>query len=243
MMGSRNGNQDETPIHKVTIGRAFAAGKFEITVAEYEACVMTGACNAPQWRRRGSYYNIETGSNDHYKRLGAALTHARHPIVGISWINAKQFIDWLNKKAGSTSYRLLAEAEWEYLARAGKGQRQYWWGDRFNPRYANSGVKSARDQWAFTSPVGSFLISPFGLYDLHGNVWEWVEDCYTSSYMGAPSNGTARRVKECNRRVVRGGAWYYVPRLLRSADRYGLSPVKRRNDTGFRAGRTLGTSD
>ncbi|MGI9478286.1 MAG: formylglycine-generating enzyme family protein, partial [Hyphomicrobiaceae bacterium] len=243
MMGSSDGNQDERPVRKVTIKRAFAAGKFEVTVAEYEACVKNGACDEPQWRQRSSYYNIKTGSNDHYKRMRSALTDPRHPIVGVSWINARQLVDWVNEKVGGASYRLLAEAEWEYLARAGKGQRNYGWGDRFKPDYANSAVKSARDRWAFTSPVGSFPRNPYGLHDLHGNVWEWVQDCYTPSYMGAPSNGTARQTEECNRRVVRGGSWYYVPRLLRSADRYELSLVKRRNDIGFRVGRTLIAQD
>lgn len=243
MMGSSNGNRDERPVHKVTIRHAFAAGKFEITVAEYGACVRDGACDEPQWRQRGSYYNIKTGSNDHYKRLRSALTDPRYPVVGVSWINTKQFVDWVNRKVGGTSYRLLTEAEWEYLARAGQGQRDYWWGDRFEPDYANSAIKSARDQWAFTAPVGSFPMNSHGLHDLHGNVWEWVEDCYAPSYVGAPRNGAAKQVDECNRHVVRGGSWYYVPRLLRSADRYGLSLVKRRNDVGFRVGRTLSTQN
>ncbi len=239
MMGSNNSSQDERPVHKVTIRRAFAAGKFEVTVAEYEACTTDRACNQPQWRRRGSYYNIKTGSDNYYKKLGTALTDPRHPIVGISWHDAKQFTAWVNTKVVGTPYRLLTEAEWEYLARAGTGEQIYWWGNRFNPNYANAAGTSKRDQWEFTSPVGMFPGNPFGLHDLHGNVWEWVDECHTDSYAGAPNDGSAHPTEVCGRRILRGGSWYFVPRLLRSADRFRLPAVSRLSDIGFRIARML----
>ncbi len=239
MMGSNKSSQDERPIHQVTIAQAFAAGVYEVTVAEYMACVTERACRAPQWRQRGSYYNIETGSDDHYKKLGAALTDPRHPIVGVSWRDAQQFLGWLNDKVSGTPYRLLTEAEWEYIARAGTGRQTYWWGNRFSPSYANAAGTRWWDRWAFTSPVGAFPANPFGFHDLHGNVWEWVEDCPSSSYVDAPTDGTADLTQDCGRRVLRGGSWYFVPRLLRSADRFSLPFVNRLSDIGLRVARTL----
>ena len=142
-----------------------------------------------------------------------------------------------------TPYRLPTEAEWEYLARAGTGRQTYWWGNRFSPAYANAAGKRWWDRWAYTAPVGAFPANPFGLHDLHGNVWEWVEDCPSASYASAPTDGSADTVGDCGRRVLRGGSWYFVPRLLRSADRFSLPFVNRLSDIGFRVARTLVQSE
>ena len=151
MMGSNKSSPDERPVHQVTIANAFAAGVYEVTVGEYTACVTERACRPPQWRQRGSFYHIETGSDDHYKKLGPALTAPRHPIVGVSWRDAQQFIAWLNDKVAGTPYRLLTEAEWEYLARAGTGRQTYWWGNRFSRAHANAAGTRWWDRGAFTA--------------------------------------------------------------------------------------------
>ena len=139
-------------------------------------------------------------------------------------------MDWLSKKAGK-SYRLLSEAEREYVTRAGKTTR-FWWGSSISTSQANyAGQK--------TVPVDSFAANPWGLYQVHGNVWEWVEDCYQGNYNGAPSDGSARSISNCFSGVLRGGSWFYVPRYLRSADRYRNHPVDRIYCVGFRVARTL----
>ena len=135
-------------------------------------------------------------------------------------------------------YRLLTEAEWEYAARAGS-TTAYFWGDEIGKGNANcSGCGSQWDDRE-TSPVGSFKPNAFSLYDMAGNVWQWVEDCYHDNYNGAPTDGSAWTIGDCNRRVVRGGSWYYSPQNLRSALRSWLTTINRDGNVGFRLGRTL----
>jgi formylglycine-generating enzyme required for sulfatase activity len=135
-------------------------------------------------------------------------------------------------------YRLLTEAEWEYAARAGK-PTAYSWGDEIGKDNANcNGCGSEWDNRK-TAPVGSFAPNAFGLYDMHGNVWEWVEDCYHDNYNGAPLDGTAWIAGDCKYRVVRGGSWMVPPQVLRTANRRRYTPGDRDPDLGFRVGRTL----
>jgi formylglycine-generating enzyme required for sulfatase activity len=151
-------------------------------------------------------------------------------VINVTWDYAQRYVAWLSKLTGK-SYRLLSEAEWEFAARAGT-QTAYSWGDEIGKGNANY------NGWR-TAPVGSFAPNAFGLDDMHGNVWEWVEDCYHDNYNGASANGLAWRTGDCSRRVVRGSSWLNDPEYLRSANRSWFDPNGRDNHLGFRVGRTL----
>lgn len=153
----------------------------------------------------------------------------RHPAINVSWQDAQLYVAWLSQRTGK-AYRLLTEAEWEYAARAGtvtafstRGritpeQARYNW----TVSYADSPTRMSYEQR--TAPVGSFAPNGFGLSDMHGNVWEWVQDCYRDTYNGAPTDGRAVELAGCSSRVMRGGSWYDLPRLLRSAYRGRNTP-------------------
>jgi formylglycine-generating enzyme required for sulfatase activity len=156
-------------------------------------------------------------------------------VINVTWDDAQQYVAWLSKMTGK-SYRLLTEAEWEYAARA-RTTTAYYWGDEFLKGYAN--CNGCGSKWNNqTSPVGSFDPNAFGLYDMAGNVWQWVQDCY-DDYKDAPTDGSASISGDCNRRVVRGGSWDNDPRSLRSANRSRSPTVARYGSLGFRVGRTL----
>ncbi len=219
-------NDDEGPQRTVTIRQPFAVGKFEVTFAEWEACVAGGGCTS---NRSPSDQGWGKG---------------RRPVINVSWDDAKQYVSWLSRKTGKT-YRLLSEAEWEYAARAGTTTR-YSWGNDIDCSKASydGGEKSAcyynpGGKFRGTQPVGNYAANKFGLHDMHGNVWEWVEDCYADSYKGAPADGSAARDVASCRRVHRGGSWGYDPDFLRSAFRGWYSTDFRLSGIGLRVGRTL----
>ncbi|WP_231849028.1 formylglycine-generating enzyme family protein [Paramagnetospirillum magneticum] len=203
-------NSDEGPQHRVTIPAPFALGKTEVTQAEWEAVM---------------------GSNP------GKFRGANRPVERVSWNDVHVFIGKLNAKTGKR-YRLPSEAEWEYAARAGT-TTVYSWGDHIGKGNAN--CDDCGSQWdnRETAPVGSFRPNRFGLYDMQGNVWEWVQDCEHDNYSGAPGNGSAWAGSTSCNRVVRGGSWADDPRLLRSALRSDLAPDFRDYDLGFRLARTL----
>jgi formylglycine-generating enzyme required for sulfatase activity/lipoprotein NlpI len=209
---------DESPQHHVTIAKPFAVARFPLTFDQWDACVADGGC-------------------DGYKPIDEDWGRGRQPVIYVSWDAAKAYVAWLSGKTGKT-YRLLTEAEWEYAARAGSTTAHYW-GDGVGK--ANANCKGCGSRWdnLQTSPVGSFPANAFGLYDMAGNVWEWVEDCYHENYDGAPSDGSAWIDVECRRRVVRGGSWISDPQLLRSAGRFWNDHDSRGNLLGFRVARTL----
>ena len=154
----------------------------------------------------------------------------RNPVEQVSWDDAQDFVRRLGTKTGK-QYRLLMEAEWEYAARAGTVTK-YPWGNSFDSGRANDGSR--------TVPVGRYALNSFGLHDMHGNVREWVEDCWHGSYSGAPTNGSAwTSGGDCRERVLRGGSWYFVPWDLRSAYRLGVPSGNRFYYDGFRVARTL----
>ncbi len=220
MMGSVNGNANEKPVHEVTIPQLFAAGKYEVTFAEWEACVAGGGCT----------------SNKSPADMGWGK--GRRPVIDVTWNDAKEYVSWLSRKTGQ-SYRLLTEAEWEYAARA-RSTSAYAWGDNIGTGNAN--CNGCRSQWdnKQTAPVGSFAPNAFGLYDMHGNVWEWCEDNWHNDYTGnPPADGSVWRGGDDSLRVVRGGSWSSIPRSLRSAFRYGYHPDLRIDFIGFRVARTL----
>lgn len=211
----------EGPRHEVTLSSPFAAGETEVTFAEWDACVADGGCKYaprdPGWGR------------------------GRRPVVNVSWNDiTSEYLPWLSAKTGKT-YRLLSEAEWEYAGRAGT-TTPFSTGSAITTDLANfdgtgSYGGSAKGRYRQqTLEVGSFPANAFGLYDMHGNLWEWVQDCY-QAYEGAPADGTARPdVADCAR-TLRGGSWIDHPRVLRSAYRGQLNPAARFIYRGFRVAR------
>ena len=186
MMGSPKSEKyrddDEGPQRRVTFAKPFAVGKFEVTWDEWDACVRDGGCNNGPVEKAG-------GDNGWGK--------GRRPVIEVNWEDAKAYAAWLSKKTGKP-YRLLTEAEWEYAARAGT-TTAYFWGDRFDTSRANNGRK--------TVEVGRYRPNAWGVHDMHGNVWEWTEDCWNDSYKGAPVDGsawTSRRMWSpcCSRRFL-----------------------------------------
>ena len=215
---------DEGPVHRVRIAEPFAVGVQEVTFREWDACRGEGGClhNADD---RG------WGRGD-------------RPVIDVSWTDAKEYMRWLSRKTGE-EYRLLSESEWEYAARAGTSG-PFHFGSTISSEQANyhgnftygSGRKSRYR--GRTEPVGSFPANAFGLHDVHGNVREWVEDCWHGSYRGAPSDGSVwARGGECGSRVLRGGSWDSLPGLLRSAYRIRRTAGIRGSNVGFRVARTL----
>ena len=218
MMGSPE-EADETPIHRVTIAEPFAVGKYEVTFAEWEACVADGGC-----------YGHEPDDE--------GWGRGNRPVINVNWSHAQTYAMWLSEKTGEP-YRLLSEAEWEYVARAGSGTRKYSWGNEVGRNRANCDGCGSRWDDKQTAPVGSFAANGFGLHDVHGNVWEWLQDCWNETYAGAPADGSAWEQGDCNRRVLRGGSWEFDPGILRSALR-GWDPTGNRdNGVGFRVARSL----
>ena len=220
-MGSPQTDADaypnEFPQHPVTIGEPFAISKFEMTFAEWDICFVHGGC--------------AEHPDDHGWGRGD------QPVIFVSWNDAQQYVTWLSKLTGKR-YRLLSESEYEYAARAGT-RTAYPWGNDLGENKANCRGCGSRWDEKQTAPVGSFPPNKFGLYDMVGNVWEWVEDCFHPNYQGAPEDGSAWTSGDCSNRVVRGGAWYAAQDKLRSADRSGTTPVYRDNLLGFRVARTL----
>ena len=214
---SETGRSDnEGPQHKVTIAKPFAVSKFEITFDDWDACVEFGGCA----------YVSDSGWG-----------RGTRPVINVTWSDAQKYVAWFSRITGQT-YRLLTEAEWEYAARAGTNTA-YSWGDEIGKGKANcNGCGSVWDNKQ-TSPVDAFAANSFGLHDMHGNVWEWVQDCYQVSYDGAPSDGSAWTSGNCANRVRRGGSWGSDPRSLRSAYRDWLPTDVRNYNIGFHVGRTL----
>jgi len=216
-MGS-NESSDEQPIHRVKIAEPFAMGQYEVTWAQYQPCIDAGVC-----------------SSDGDQGYGKA----NRPAINVNWDDAQTYAKWLSNKTGK-HYRLPSESEWEYAARAGS-TTEYSWGNTINHDLANygsdyccGGKVESKDKWLNTSPVGSFKANAFGLYDMHGNVWEWTQDCWNDSYSGAPSTNKAWDGGDCAMRVLRGGSWYSLPDGLRSAIRGRGTASIRGYDIGFR---------
>jgi formylglycine-generating enzyme required for sulfatase activity len=221
----------EGPQRRVTVARPFAVGRFEVTFAEWDACVAAGGC-------------VHSPDDQAWGR-------GDRPVIDVSWNDVvKTYLPWLSARTGKT-YRLLTEAEWEYAARgaasASMPGKRYWWGDEASRAHANYGTDKCcgghtegGDRWKFTAPVGQFPANPFGLHDMHGNVYEWVEDCWHENYAGAPTDGSAWTAS-CSEpaRVFRGGAWGDGPLVLRSAYRLRNRADHRNDDLGFRLARTL----
>lgn len=222
-LGRKN---NESPQHKVTFVQKFAVGRFSVTFDEWDACVTDGGCNG-------------------YSPPDQGWGRGRRPVINVSWNEAQAFLAWLSRKTGKT-YRLLSEAEREYVTRAGT-ITPFWWGSSISTSQANYdgnytyGDDGARGEFRNESvPVDMFAPNPWGLYQVHGNVSEWTEDCWHESYTDAPTDGSARTDADCKLRVRRGGSMGSPPQVLRSAFRLWNEAVNRSFFIGFRVGRTLG---
>lgn len=236
----RIGNEQQ---HSVSI-KPFAIGKFEVTVREYSACVRDGACQEPEWRQEGSQFNIKTGSNLYYRNLGEHIAGDDFPIVGVSYVDAAAFANWLAKKTGKP-YRLPSEREWEYAARGGT-TTAYWWGDDVQgangQAMANCETCGSKHDARGASRVGSYPANPFNLHDMNGNVWEWVADFYCGDYADLPE-GNLRQSDDCpkkdaaNLRTFRGGSSFYGADKARAASRLRNYPRFRNFSVGFRVAR------
>lgn len=211
-MGSSHGAPVERPVHDVVIRRGFALGRTEVTQGQWNAIM---------------------GSNpSRFSSCGDTC-----PVENVSWADVQIFLQRLNAKSGQ-QYRLPSEAEWEYAARAGTSSH-YSWGDDLGQNNANcDGCGSAWDKRS-TAPAASFAPNGFGLYDMHGNVAEWVADCWNEDYDGAPEDGSAWADEDCTDHVLRGGSWGQSPRFIRAATRNWGTPAKRVDTRGFRIARSL----
>ena len=238
---SEEGRYDyEGPQHRVTIGSNFAVGVYEVTRGEFARFVSATERSTGDscWMWEDGGWEERSGRS--WRSPGFSQEDS-HPVVCVSWEDARAYAEWLSRETGE-EYRLLSEAEWEYAARAGTATR-YWWGDAIGSNRANCG-NSCGDGYARTAPVGSFSANAFGLHDVHGNVWEWVEDCWHENYEGAPRDGSVwfgDQGGNCSPRVFRGGSWIDYPRYLRSAYRNWSDSGNRGYVLGFRLFRSVRT--
>jgi formylglycine-generating enzyme required for sulfatase activity len=244
IMGSpktdRNAGPDEIQ-HPVRIGYPLAVGQYPVTVHDYLGCVAAGGCRLPEWKEAKAEVApvdpLAPNPINPYDNPSLFFSAAASPVVGISWEDAKAYAAWLSRKTGQ-SYRLLTEAEWEYAARAGS-TTIYPWGDKIGVNNANCVHCGSLWDGEKIAPVGSFAPNAFGLYDMIGNVEEWVEDCYARWSPAHPSDGSAFIISgECLSHVTRGGAYNSPKRLVGSASR-DVDGGDRSAYVGFRIARTL----
>jgi len=207
------GDEDELPVHSVVIARPFAIGKYPVTFDQYDKfCLATG-------------YNLV---RDRWGR-------GRLPVINVSWYDAVAYCEWISEQTGEP-YRLPSEAEWEYAARG--GARQETWAGTSEESEVGEYAWCAENSEEQAHPVGENRSNSFGIYDMSGNVWEWVEDCWNENYEEAPSDGSAWLSAECGGRVLRGGSWSYYRVVARCADRFWYYPDIRTSLIGFRCART-----
>jgi formylglycine-generating enzyme required for sulfatase activity len=238
----------ESPQHSVSI-KSFAAGKYAVTKGEFAKFVNAKGYQTKAEQGDGCFgwIGTEWKKDKAYSWRNAGFAQGDdHPVVCVSWNDAQAYAQWVSQTSGKP-YRLLSEAEREYAAR-GNTQTAFWWGKSISTSQANydgnySYNGSAKGTYhQATVPVSSFGANPFGLYNVHGNVWEWTEDCFHDNYSGAPSDGSAWTTGcSITARVLRNGSWNDYPVILRSANRDRESPDGRNHLLGFRLARTLFT--
>jgi len=230
-----DGYGDEKPIHEVTIGYEFGVGQYQVTVGEFKKFVQATGYKTEAETGGGAY--VLTGSwekkaDANWKNPYFAQNDS-HPVVCVSWNDAKKYVAWLSEQTGK-KYRLLSEAEWEYACRAGSAGK-YCFGDDVN-QLGNYGWYNA-NSGSQTHPVGEKQSNKFGLYDMHGNVWEWCEDVWHENYTGAPSDGSAWVSGGSNAHLLRGGSWGFNDIGVRCADRYRHDTTDRYSGGGLRFSR------
>jgi formylglycine-generating enzyme required for sulfatase activity len=253
---------DEGPQRQVSIAQGFALGRSEVSVAEFRRFADESGYRTEAERDAraqgcsGFIYADPLAAGPAAPQVTSwrspGLTQAdSHPVLCVSWNDARAYALWLSKKTGKR-YRLPSEAEWEYAARAGSVSARFWGDDPIQAcRFANVADQSRFQTWGFgqkhectdgyyfTAPAGGFSPNRFGLYDMLGNAWEWTEDCWNPGYAGAPADGSAWLTGDCAQRVSRGGSWSTVPRFARSATRNKNNADHRDNLTGFRLARSV----
>ncbi|NUQ63265.1 MAG: formylglycine-generating enzyme family protein [Pirellulales bacterium] len=255
IMGDDSGADDEKPAHKVAIAKAFYLGKYEVTVEQFRRFIEatghrtdaekgTGFQGAFGWNPETMQFKM---NEDYSWRSTGFPQSTTHPVVNVSWNDAMEFCKWLGREGGTT-YRLPTEAEWEYACRAGTTTGYYHGDDSEGSAKAGNvadaafeglfpelkGMIQASDGYAYTSPAGSFLPNPFGLYDMHGNVWEWCADWYDPEYYAKSPADNPAGPAVGDERVYRGGGWFNCTRGCRSASRSGSVPENRNLTLGFR---------
>lgn len=249
MMGSPENEaerRDNEPLHAVTISRPFAMSATPITWNQWEACARDNWCDGESVDE-ALRLNFDGTPNADYQDYGRGT----RPVVGVNWYDAQKFVGWLNWKTGrDDAYQLPSEAQWEYAARAGTAS-PFPWGDAVDFNFGNFGMPGheirggyaeGRDVWVEeTSPVASFQPNAWGLYDMHGNIFEWTQDCYEADYAHAPRDGSANTEGNCANRVFRSGTFASNPYMQRSARRGAPYPnsARGRNYLGFRVAMIL----
>jgi formylglycine-generating enzyme required for sulfatase activity len=265
-MGAPEHEQDrevsEGPVHDVSIGYSVVMGRTEVTRGEFSLFAASSGYRTDAERGQGCAGWVDgewkTDKSRHWRNPGFAQTDA-HPVTCISWNDAVAYVDWLNELTPGKRFRLPSEAEWEYAARAGEGSQRFPWSNDAEYSelcaHANGADQSTRlklamaakwpvascdDGHAYTAPAASFRSNGYGLFDMHGNVWEWVQDVWHAQYNGAPADGSAwSRGGDPERRAMRGGAWDGNPKALRSSDRERDTADYSDSGTGFRVVRTF----
>jgi formylglycine-generating enzyme required for sulfatase activity len=215
-MGSADGDPSEQPVREVEIAAPVAIGKYEVTVAQWQACASAGFC----------------------PKIADPEPDADHrPVQNISWADAESFVAWLRAET-EQPYRLPTEAEWEYAARGGQ-QTRFWWGDSFEAGRANCAECDSGWDRKHPADIGAYEPNPFGLYGMNGGVSEWVADCWIGDYQDAPDNGAARSLDFCPQRVLRGGSWRSEIEDVTSSSRFRYDAQVRYYTNGFRVARDL----
>lgn len=250
----------DKPQYTVTIARPLAIGKYEVTLGQYRA--FAKETNRPDFGSCWIYNSAEGAKFSYESAVGVSWHDLKSPIFKqtetdpvacVSWADAKAYTAWLTAKTGKT-YRLMSESEWEYAARAGAKTARFWGNGREEAcQYANVGDMTAAkafgwpndpdyhfmcsDGYVYTAPAGSFKPNAFGLHDMAGNVYEWVQDCFNETNDGALTDGSARETGDCRQRMLRGGGLGYYPRYMRLAFRIGFEEASFL--IGFRIAREL----
>lgn len=214
---SEDGLEAERPLHEVTIKKPFAVSQFEITFDQWDLCSADDACAA----------NIDD----------EGWGRGQRPVMNLTFDQAQDYVAWLSDRTGQP-YRLLSEAEWEYAARAGSTTR-YPWGEEMSAGKAKCRACLNENDQRQSATVGSFPPNGFGLYDMHGNVSEFVADCWNGSYDGAPVDGSTWATGDCDTRILRGGAWRSIPWVLRSGARFRRQADDATDISGLRVARTI----
>lgn len=226
----------------VTIARPFAVGAFAVTRGEFAVFVAATGYQLDQ----GCYFWTGTTWEERADRSWRSPGFPqddRHPVTCVDLQAAKSYVAWLSATTGKT-YRLPSETEREYVTRAGTST-PFWWGSSISTEQASyNGTftygAGPKGEWRqHTVRVDSFRPNPWGLYNVHGNVWDWTDDCWNETNAGNPGDGSVRTTGDCGWRVARGGAWNYSPDYLRAAFRYWNLPDNRSGVQGFRVARTL----
>jgi formylglycine-generating enzyme required for sulfatase activity len=253
-------NDSETPQHEVVLDKGFAMGRTDVTVGQFREFVKASGYQPDSQRLGGaSVYDERSGSMRDDTSASWQSDYAgrnaddKLPVVNVSWNDARAYAEWLSQRTGK-KYRLPSESEFEYALRGGTTTK-YWWGDSSpksrvenltggndrssNGRRWSNAFAGYRDGFWGPAPVMSFAANPFGLYDINGNVSEWVQDCWHDNYIRAPRDGNAWLNPGCSTRVIRGGSWGSSPDQVRSAYRQGADASVRSGRVGFRVVREL----